>query len=199
MADPESAALVARWRAGDQQAAAELVQRFTQRLLALARAQLSGQLATRVDPEDVVQSAYRSFFAGARVDRYVLERSGDLWRLLAAITLHKLHHQVARHTAGKRAVAREEALQGDATLLGLRAELVAREPSPAEVAGLVDELQYLMRDLNPLHRQMVEMRLQGYPVQEIAEATSRSERLVRRVLGEIKDRWKQRYHDYAGV
>ena len=78
MADHESAALLARWRDGDQQAAAELVQRFTGRLLALARGQLSDKLARRVDPEDVVQSAYRSFFAGARADRYVLQRSGDL-------------------------------------------------------------------------------------------------------------------------
>jgi hypothetical protein len=106
MAENESADLLARWRDGDQQAAAALVERFTERLLALTRGQLSEKLARRVDPEDVVQSAYRSFFAGARDDRYVLQRSGDLWHLLAAITLHKLHHQVARHTAGRRSVER---------------------------------------------------------------------------------------------
>jgi hypothetical protein len=64
---------------------------------------------------------------------------------------------------------------------------------------MVDELEFLMRDLKPLHRQMVEMRLQGYAVQEIADATERSERFVRRVLDGIKDQWKQRYHACAGV
>ena len=71
------------------------------------RSQLSEKVARRVDPEDVVQSAYKSFFAGALDDRYVLQRTGDLWHLLAAITLHKLHHQVRRHTAETRSVERE--------------------------------------------------------------------------------------------
>jgi RNA polymerase sigma factor (sigma-70 family) len=197
MTDNESAALLLRWRGGDEQAAVDLVQRFTARLLALARSQLSDKLARRIDPEDVVQSAYRSFFAGARNDRYVLERTGDLWQLLAAITMHKLHHQVARHTAGKRAVNREQGFGLEDSLLGLRAEFVARDPSPAEVAAMVDELEHLMRHLPPLHRQMIEMRLQGYALQEIAEATGRSERLVRRVLTRLKTQLQKCYRDYA--
>ena len=35
-------------------------------------------------------------------DNYVLERQGDLWRLLAAITINKLRGQVKFHTAKKR-------------------------------------------------------------------------------------------------
>ena len=35
-----------------------------------------------------MQSAYRSFFVGVREGRYALERGGDLWRLLVALTLH---------------------------------------------------------------------------------------------------------------
>src|SRR5947209_1095765 len=84
-----SADLMARWRDGDQQAAGELFRRYADRLRALARTRLSARLARHVDPEDVVQSAYRSFFSGARSDRYALRRSGDLWRLLVSITLHK--------------------------------------------------------------------------------------------------------------
>jgi RNA polymerase sigma factor (sigma-70 family) len=197
MTDNESANLVLRWRGGDQQAAAELVRRFTVRLLALARSQLSDKLARRVDPEDVVQSAYRSFFTGARADRYEVQRAGDLWQLLAAITIHKLHHQVARHTAGKRAVDREQGFGGEDSRRGLRAELIARDPSPADAAGIVDELDHLTRDLPPLHRQMVDMRLQGYALQEIADATGRCERLVRRVLDRLKVRLQRCQRRYA--
>jgi RNA polymerase sigma-70 factor (ECF subfamily) len=197
MPDNESATLLVRWRGGDQQAATELVQRFTVRLLALARSQLSDKLARRVDPEDVVQSAYRSFFTGARADRYEVRGSGDLWQLLAAITMHKLHHQVARHTAGKRAVDREQGFGGEDGRCGLHAELVARDPSPADAAGMVDELDHLMRDLAPLHRRMVEMRLEGYALQEIADATARSERLVRRVLDRLKARLQQCQRQHA--
>src|SRR6202022_1988105 len=107
MDNERSGNLVARWRAGDQQAAAELFQRYADRLIALARSRLSARLARTVDPEDVVHSAYRSFFADPRAGRYDLERGGDLWRLLVAITLHKLYHQVDRSKAAKRNVDRE--------------------------------------------------------------------------------------------
>ncbi len=107
-----SAEIVARWRAGDQQAAGALFRRYAERLLALARSRLSSRLARHIDPEDVVQSAYRSFFSGARAGRYVLKRSGDLWRLLVAITLPKLHHQVERPPAGKRRYPREMQIAG---------------------------------------------------------------------------------------
>src|SRR5262249_27654834 len=103
-ADDVSVKLVARWQAGDQQAAAELFHRYAVRLIALASSRLSSRLATRVDPEDLVQSAYRSFFSGAREGQYELQQSGDLWRLLLVITLRKLHDQVRRHTRAKRDV-----------------------------------------------------------------------------------------------
>jgi RNA polymerase sigma-70 factor (ECF subfamily) len=150
--------------------------------VALARDRLSTRLAGRLDPEDVVQSAYRSFFANA--ESFVIERAGDLWRLLAAITLHKLHHQVDRHTAAKRSVTREQSLGN-----GQRMDLLgpaARTPSPVEAVALIDEVEQLLRGLAPLHRRMLELRLQGYRIAEIADDTRRSERLVRKVLDGVK-------------
>src|SRR5271165_5672841 len=94
--------LMARWQSGDSAAADELFRRYADRLAALVRSRLSSKLARRLDPEDVLQSAYRSFFAGARAGRYELKRGGDLWRLLVAITLHKLQDQADYHGAGKR-------------------------------------------------------------------------------------------------
>src|SRR5262245_34099594 len=110
--------LLDRWRAGDQQAAAELFRRYADRLIALARSRLSRKLAQRVDPEDVVQSAYRSFFADTRAGRYALERGGDLWQLLVAITLHKLQLQVKKNNRQKRAVEREQNFGTEDSLLG---------------------------------------------------------------------------------
>src|SRR4051795_8567078 len=96
--------LLERWRAGDQRAATELYERYAGRLIALARSRLSGKLAARFDPEDVVQSVCRSFFARARDGRLVVGQTDDLWQLLVAITLHKLRRQVKHHQVGKRAV-----------------------------------------------------------------------------------------------
>ena len=53
---------------------------------------------------------------------------------------------------------------------------------------LIDELEQVMRGLAPLHRRMVELRLQGYQLKEIAAQTDRSERLIRYVLSQVRDR-----------
>jgi RNA polymerase sigma-70 factor (ECF subfamily) len=190
--DDPSADLMARWKLGDQRAAEEMVARYTDRLLRLARAHLSTRLASRIDAEDVLQSAYRSFFTAAREDRFVLARSGDLWRLLATITLHKLRNQVARQRASKRSIAQEQRSLGESGLFRLEEQLLAREPEAPDVLAAVEELETVIRPIPLLHRQMVELRLQGHRIEEIAAATDRSERFVRRVLDEFKGRLLER-------
>jgi RNA polymerase sigma-70 factor (ECF subfamily) len=184
--EPSTLELLARWREGDQQAEEELFSRYTTQLVALARSRLSPKLAGRVDAEDVVQSAYRSFFLAA--DRFVIQRSGDLWRLLAKITLRKLYRQAGRHTALRRNVSRETSLGATVGFNGVPLEILAREPSPDAAIVVVDELEQVMRGLAPLHRRMVELRLQGYQLKEIAAQTDRSERLIRYVLSQVRDR-----------
>src|SRR3990172_5568517 len=126
MAQESSAEILQRYRNGDEAAANELFCRYVGRLTLLARSRLSPKLASRTDPEDIVLSAYRSFFIGARDGRFLLARSGDLWRLLVSITMHKLYRQVREHSAEKRAVSAERTGFG-AKEQGL---LFSREPSP---------------------------------------------------------------------
>jgi RNA polymerase sigma-70 factor (ECF subfamily) len=187
-----SADLVKQWQAGSEQAAGELVRRYAERLHGLARHLLSARLARHVDPEDVVQSVYRCFFTDARADRYTFERAGDLWRLLATMTLHKVQRQAEYHAAGKRDLSRARPFGTESSLLDLHAEVFSREPSPDEGAVLVDELECVLGPFPPLHRQIVELRLQGYLLGEIAVRTDRSERWVRRVLEQFKARLEER-------
>ncbi len=78
--DAPSADLMARWRGGDQEAAEILFRRYVERLLALARRRMTSELSRRVDAEDVVQSAYRTFFLGVLAGRFIrCGRNGDLW------------------------------------------------------------------------------------------------------------------------
>jgi RNA polymerase sigma-70 factor (ECF subfamily) len=182
MADEESGDLVARCRKGDQQAAADLFRRYASRLLALARNHVSSKLKRRIDPEDVVQSAYRSFFSNIREGRYDLERGGDLWRLLVRITLHKLSTQVRRHSRQKRSVQQEVGFGSEDSLLGISAGLASHEPSPEQAVALADHLEQIMRRLQPTERRVLELRLQGHKLEEIAGQLQRSERTIRRIL-----------------
>ena len=187
-----SAELLARWREGDQQAAGKLWRRYAVRLVALARSRLSAALNRHVDPEDLVQSAYRCFFAADRGERYVLRHSGDLWRLLVAITLHKVHDQTKRHRTQKRNFGLEQHYGEETSLNRLQTRMLAHDPTPAEAAALTDELEIILRALEPHQRQMVEMRLQGYHLTEIAATTRHHERTVRRVMKGFKHQLKQR-------
>jgi RNA polymerase sigma-70 factor (ECF subfamily) len=184
MTDATVAELLTRWQHGDEHAAAELFRRYAGRLIGLARSRLPDNLAQRFDPEDVVQSAYRSFFARARDGRFEVQPGNDLWQLLVAITLHKLQHQVRWNTAEKRAVFREERIEDAAATAS--PPLLTQEPSPIEAVALVDEVEQVMSRLDPLPRRVLELRLQGFDYEEIAAEVDRSECTVRRVLRQLE-------------
>jgi RNA polymerase sigma factor (sigma-70 family) len=191
-AEQPSDNLIARWREGDQQAAAALFQLYADRLIALARSQLSSQLSRRIDAEDVVQSAYRSFFNAAREGRFQLQQTDELWQLLVTITLHKLSDQARHQSAAKRRVTSEQSYGSEDSLIGLGAAVSGRQPSPMEAAALVDEVAHTMRQLAPAHRRILELRLQGYNLYEIAVETHCCQRTVRRVLERLKHDLQQK-------
>ena len=180
----ESAWLVASFRDGDDAAATALFERYFARLTALVRGRLGAKLQARVDADDVAMSAYRSFFVRAAAGQFELEESGDLWRLLARMALHKLSHQVERHTAEKRAVSQEERLTDSN---GLTHDIASPEPSPDEAAAIADELEFIMRSLNETQRRTLELRLQGELLEAIAAELGQSERTVRRTLAHVRE------------
>ena len=174
--------LVEQFQTGDADSADELFQRYVERLSRLARSRLSARLARRVDPEDVVMSAYRSFFLGARDGRFVIRRSGDLWALLVRMTLHKLYRTAAYHRAEKRSIDAEARTSADID------HVPSDQPTPDEVATAADLLESLLSTLPDHHRRMLELRLQGERIADIATATQVTERTVRRVLEQVRGR-----------
>ena len=189
--EDQASELLAQWRAGDERAANQLFGRYADRLVALVRSRLPKQLAHRIDSEDVVQSVYRSFFATTREGRYDLQRGGDLWRLLVAMTLNKLYDQVKRNRAHKRDADRERTFGSEDSLLGIQGDLLTRAPSPLEAATLAEQLEQVMSRLEPLQRRVLELRLQGYNLEEIAADMNCSQRTVRRLLEVVKQQLAQ--------
>jgi RNA polymerase sigma factor (sigma-70 family) len=179
-----SAELLKRYQAGDGDAADEIFHRYIDRLTQLARTRLSPKLARRTDAEDVVMSAWRSFFVAAGAGRFSLKRSGDLWRLLVAITMHKLSHEARKHSAEIRSLDREQSVDDPNSLI---ASASHREPTPAEAIALADEMEHIMAGLDEFGRRVLELRLQGQTHAEIAVDTQRSERSVRRRLAELRE------------
>jgi RNA polymerase sigma factor (sigma-70 family) len=175
--------LVNRWQAGDEFAARILVDRYMARLTALARANLSRRLARRLDPEDIVLSAWRSFFVATRGGRIEVPADDELWPLLLTLTLRKLRRQVARHEADKRSVNDE----GSDPLGPAWIEVVSRDPTPEEAALAADQLESLLQDLSDSDREIVVHRLQGWTNPEIAERLGVSERTIGRAIQRIRE------------
>src|SRR5687767_3959142 len=94
--------LMADGARGAGEAAEELFVRYSERLTRLAEQHLSRRLAARVDGEDVVQSAFRTFYRRAAGGQLKIDNAAEIWRLLVRITLCKVAAAARRHTAGVR-------------------------------------------------------------------------------------------------
>jgi RNA polymerase sigma-70 factor, ECF subfamily len=187
-ADAQFTDLLARLRAGDQQAAADLFQRYARRMIGLARRHLDGQLRRKVDPEDVMQSVFKSFFHRHAAGAFALENWDSLWALLVTITLRKCGHQLEHFQAACRNLRREETLLAAADSASSW-EARGSEPTPLEAALLGEVVEQLLRSQSDeRERQIVMMSLQGYTPLEISTAVGRSERTVQRVLSRVQHR-----------
>src|SRR5947207_9581481 len=183
-AGPSDRSLLRRLRTGSEDAAAQLYRRYAHRLRALARANTSAHLARRVDAEDIVQSVFRIFFTAASQGLYDVPAGEDLWKLLLVIALNKIRAEGVFHQAAKRDIR-------------TTAELDRLEPA-AEPAGDDDFatsfLRLVVRDtldrLPPAERRMLELRMEGFEVAEIADRVGRSKRTVERCLQQARGRLK---------
>ena len=186
--DPSFDDLMARLRAGQDDAATQVFSHFASRLIALARRRLGPQLRQKEDPEDVLQSVFRSFFLrNAEGEFGEFESWDNLWAMLVVLTLRKCGRRIDHFHAASRDVEREV---GDPVLLdpsdsglGLR----AADPTPAEAAMLTETVEQLMNSLSGRHRQILALSLQGYAPPEISAQLGCTERTVYRVLEGVKD------------
>jgi RNA polymerase sigma-70 factor (ECF subfamily) len=181
--------LMDRLRSGEDEAAREVFARFATRLVGLARRNLGGRLALKVDPEDVVQSAYKSFFVRQREGELAVVSWDGLWGVLTMITVRKCADRAAYYQAGKRDVNREVSGRDDEGP-GMAADIALdRDPLPDEAAVLTETVEALFRALDdPDERAILELSLQGFTAPEISETLGRAERSVRRLRERIRKR-----------
>jgi eukaryotic-like serine/threonine-protein kinase len=123
----------------------------------------------------------------------VLEQGAGLWQLLAAIALNKLHRQVRQHSAARRAMNREQALDSvlEETIVG---RLRSRQPATAaESAAIAEVYAGFLSKLTELERRVLQDRTQA----EIAQLVQRSERTIRRILADLQGRLENELLDLS--
>ena len=180
---PSDHSLLRRLRRGQDDGPTLLYRRYAGRLHALAAAQRAPCLAARFDPEDIVQSVFRTFFRRAAQGDYDVPEGEEIWKLLLVIALNKIRAVGAFHRAARRDVRATAA--GPAYEQAIGAEPGRDETALAVLRLVIDEA---LEGLPPGHRPIVELRVEGYEVAEIAARVRRSKRTVERILQEFRAR-----------
>jgi hypothetical protein len=94
--------LIEGLRGGEQQAVVAFFNHYGPMLERLVERNLARGLRRRLGPEDVVQSACRTFLRRAEAGEFEITDSDSLWRLLCAIALTKVRQQARFHAQQKR-------------------------------------------------------------------------------------------------
>jgi RNA polymerase sigma-70 factor (ECF subfamily) len=189
--DNSFADVMERLQAGDQAAATELFERFCHRLIGLARLRLDARLRTKLDPEDVLQSVFRTFFRRKADGQFDLRGWDDVWSLLTVLTVRKCARWREHFQTAGRDVRMEVPVTAGGVAHRVPAGWVARDPSPEEAFALAELVELLLRRLDAQDREIATLYLQGYLPHEISTTIGRPVRSVHRVLQRAKEHLQQ--------
>ena len=174
---------IRRIRAGDEQAATELVRRYESAVRIEVRMRLADSRLRRIlDTMDICQSVLASFFLRAAAGQYDLERPEQLVRLLVTIARNKVAYQARRRQAQRRDQRREVAVERPGQ------EPAATDPSPSRIVAGRELLAELRRRLTPEELRVADLRAEGRQWAEIAAVLGGTAQARRRQLARALDR-----------
>jgi len=176
----QTLALVREAQTGNGEAAGRLVERLSEKLLALAMVRLGAVLRRRVDPEDLVQEMWIEAFRSLHT--FDTSRGTPFASWLATILrriLHRIHERERRLP-----MASTSGYLPDCS--DLAPEISAAIASPSRQAHRDESLERLVaavEKLPPDQRELVELYwFEDLPAAEVAERTGRSRQAVYMVV-----------------
>lgn len=186
-------------KAGEVAAAQPLWERYYRELAGLARKRLGTTPRRIADEEDVVLSAFHSFFAGAEAGRFPrLENRDDLWQILIVIAARKAADQIQSERRQKRGggAVRGESVFMDAVEAGVASDgldgFPAPDPTPEWSAQVAEEYGRLLALLGQDDLQRIAVwKMEGETNDEIAQSLGCAVRTVERKLLRIRAAWKE--------
>jgi RNA polymerase sigma-70 factor (ECF subfamily) len=157
------AAFLQRIRAGDEQAAQELVARYEPVVRREVRARLrDGRLRRLFDSGDFCQSVFASFFARAAAGQYDLDHPGQLLNLLLDMARRKLAFCLRQQRAQRRDNRRLH--EGEGPL----EQAADQRGSPSEQVGRQELVVLVRQHLSAEENQIAQLRGQGCSWREVA-------------------------------
>ena len=184
-------ALIAQVRAGNEEAASELVARYEPAIRRAARVRLlDTRLHRLLDSMDICQSVMASFFVRAALGQYELDTPDQLLRLLATMTRNKLANQVKGHGAARRDFRRLSAPQADPDRDEgtVAEEFVGHDPTPSRDLAARELLEEAMQRLSPEEKRILDCREQGGQWAQVALELGSSPEAIRKRLARAVER-----------
>jgi RNA polymerase sigma-70 factor (ECF subfamily) len=155
--------MIRRVRAGDQEAAADLVRHYEPTIRRVIRFRLQdSRLKAVLDSVDICQSVLGSFFLRAAAGQYELEQPEQLIQLLVKMARNKLTSQARKETAQRRD-NRRVAATGE-----LAEELATSGATPSQAIVARELLEQTYKRLSPSEAELVKLRQEGLSWEEIA-------------------------------
>lgn len=176
-----------RVRAGDDEAATELVRKYEPALRLEIRLRLTDPKLRRIlEPADLCQSILKSFFVRAASGQFDLDSPEKLLALLRTMARNKVASQVRKQQAMRRDVRRDVSLNDDAS-----APVASADPSPSRLAMGRELIDALRVRLSAEERRMADLRSQGHDWGEIARELGGTPQARRKQLTRAVDRVAQ--------
>jgi RNA polymerase sigma-70 factor (ECF subfamily) len=175
--------LVRRMRAGDGDAATEIMNLYQPHVLRSIRLRMrDSRLRLGLDDVDVCQSVMASFIARLALGQFDVETPEQVVKLLSKMARNKVASQARRAQVTRRELA------------GLDCSQPAPEPQaaaaldPFRVASGRDLLEQFQRRMSPEERQISDLRSTGREWAEIAEEVGSTAGALRKKLARALDR-----------
>jgi RNA polymerase sigma-70 factor (ECF subfamily) len=173
--DNDFAVLIRAVRAGDENAAAELVQRFEPAIRRIVRLRLAdSRLRRQFDSMDICQSVLASFFVRAALGQYHLDTPQELVRLLAVMARNKVVDK-----------ARKRQDEAEPPHLD---EVAAVGRSPSQQVAARDLLDQFRAHLSEAERQLADQRALGREWADIATECGGNPEALRKQLARAVER-----------
>lgn len=160
-----------------EDAARQFCDRYMEKLLSLVKRNLASRYSSRLDPEDVVQSVFRSWFKDAKEGKITAASERDIWKLLSVVALNKVRNKIKFHDAQRRSVQRTS--DNDEVIAGVP------EPTEGDAQDFLEMMEAVGERLEEKARRTLELLLDGLSVSEIADELGRTTKSIGRYKKQI--------------
>lgn len=174
--------LVALLRAGDSNAAVQLVEEYESEVRRFIRVRLTTPEIRRwIDSLDVSQSVLSKFFVDVRSGAIEIRDPNQLRGLLLTMARNKLYDHARRQKADKRDARRLEE-ESKLNYVASSTQTPSQQIANSEIANAI------LERLSAEDRYMAEQRLSGFTWQELADELGSSADALRKRLSRALDR-----------